>query len=73
MPLTFVRLGESAYIQDATEVKQLLAEGELPYEDITAAHLEHFWAARDGGRLVGVAGLELLGFVWIVAVTGRPH
>lgn len=47
--------------RDETQVKELLAECELPYQDITPAHMRHFWVLRDGSRLAGVVGLELLG------------
>ena len=47
--------------RDEAQVKRLLAACELPYEDITPSHLQHFLTLRDGTRLAGVIGLELLG------------
>jgi amino-acid N-acetyltransferase len=44
---------------DCTQVKQLLAACELPYQDLTPAHLQHFWTLRDGATLAGVVGIEL--------------
>ncbi len=52
---------ELAHPDDETQVKQLLDECELPFEDITPSLLRHFWVLRDGSRLAGVCGLELLG------------
>ena len=46
---------------DESRVKQLLAECQLPFEDITPSHLQHFLVARQETRLTGVIGLELLG------------
>lgn len=46
---------------DENQIKQLLAECELPYDDITLAHLRHFLVLRDDNQLVGVIGLEILG------------
>lgn len=46
---------------DESQVKQLLAECELPHEDITPAHLRHFWVLWDDSHLAGVIGLEMLG------------
>ncbi len=45
---------------DESGVKQLLAECQLPFEDITPSHLQHFLVARQE-TLTGVIGLELLG------------
>jgi len=45
---------------DRDAIAALLVACELPHEDI-AAHLQHFIVARDGGRLVGVIGLEVHG------------
>jgi amino-acid N-acetyltransferase len=52
---------EFARPSDESQIKHLLAECELPDEDLTAAHLRHFWVLRDGPQLVGVVGLEVLG------------
>ena len=42
-------------------VRQLLAASDLPDEDLTPSHLEHFFVAQDGNTLVGVVGAELYG------------
>ncbi len=52
---------EFACSSDESQVKQLLAECQLPFEDITPSHLEHFLVARQETRYTGVIGLELLG------------
>lgn len=51
---------EFARSSDEPQVKQLLAECELPYEDLTPSHLQHFLVLRDGTQVAGVIGLELL-------------
>jgi amino-acid N-acetyltransferase len=51
---------------DEAGIKALLAMHELPYEDLTTAHLEHFWVLRDGPRLAGVVGLEIFGEVGLL-------
>mgnify|MGYP006424600763 CR=1 FL=1 len=45
--------------EDKTQVRQLLTECELPSEDITESHLEHFFVVRHENRLKGSIGLEL--------------
>ena len=45
---------------DVAEVRQLLDMSKLPSEDI-GEHIAHVLVARLGGRIVGVAGLELSG------------
>jgi amino-acid N-acetyltransferase len=52
---------EPARPGDEAQIKALLAGCGLPFEDLTPAHLEHFWVQRDGPRLAGVVGLEVLG------------
>jgi len=42
-----------------SEIKQLLAGCDLPYEDITAALVKHFLLVWDGARLIAVIGLEV--------------
>lgn len=42
-------------------IKQLLLEAQLPVEDITPAHLEHFLGAWSGQSLEGVIGLQPYG------------
>ncbi len=50
---------------DAAEIAALLTACGLPSRDI-AAHLPHFTVARDGGRLVGVIGLEVHGAIGLL-------
>jgi amino-acid N-acetyltransferase len=45
---------------DFLSVKSLLSAVRLPYEDIDE-HLRHFLLAKKEGKLLGVAGLEVLG------------
>ena len=42
-------------------VKQLLLDAQLPIEDITPAHLEHFFGVWSGQCLEGVIGLQPYG------------
>ncbi len=49
-----------ARASDEAAVKELLRACGLPHQDVTP-HLAHFTLARDGGRLVGVIGLEVHG------------
>ena len=51
---------EFARSSDEPRIKQLLAECQLPFEDITPSHLHHFLVTRQATRLTGVIGLELL-------------
>jgi amino-acid N-acetyltransferase len=44
-----------------TAVKQLLSDSNLPTSDITAQHLQHFFACGSGPDLEGLVGLELYG------------
>ncbi len=44
-------------------MKELLTEAQLPTEDITPEHLEHFFGAQSEQGLEGVVGLELYGSV----------
>jgi amino-acid N-acetyltransferase len=46
---------------DEVQIKRLLAECELPGEDITPAHLQDFLVMRDSAHLAGVIGLEVFG------------
>jgi len=48
-----------ALASDEAGIKATLAECDLPYEDITPDHLQHFWILRDGPKLAGVVGLEV--------------
>ena len=51
----------SATPTDLPEVRALAADCALPVDDLTEALLRYFVLARERGRLVGVAGLELVG------------
>ena len=57
---------------DEAGIKALLAVCELPHEDLTTAHLEHFWVLRDGPRLAGVVGLEMLGDIGLLRSLAVP-
>jgi amino-acid N-acetyltransferase len=50
-----------AHRRDEVRIKQLLADSELPYQDITTSHLRHFLIGWDGAKLAGVIGLEIVG------------
>jgi len=52
---------EFARENDFDPICSLLAEDNLPFEDIRINHLKHFMVARDGKQIIGVIGLELLG------------
>ena len=58
---------------DEAGIKALLAVCELPHEDLTTAHLEHFWVLRDGPRLAGVVGLEILGEIGLMRSLAVPE
>jgi len=45
---------------DEDEIKVLLSQSKLPFEDISG-HLAEFVVARSGGKVVGVIGLEYCG------------
>jgi amino-acid N-acetyltransferase len=57
---------EFANTIDETDIKQLLAQSDLPHEDITPAHLSHFLVARENDQLIGVIGVEWLKEVALV-------
>jgi amino-acid N-acetyltransferase len=57
---------------DEVQIKRLLAECELPGEDITPAHLQHFLVMRDGPHLAGVIGLEEFGPVALLRSLAVP-
>jgi amino-acid N-acetyltransferase len=48
---------------DESAVKKLLSESDLPIEDITAQHLQHFFGCGSDSELEGLVGLELYGEV----------
>jgi amino-acid N-acetyltransferase len=52
---------EQALISDISAIQQLLSDCQLPYTDLTPAHLQHFLVVRDGNQLVGTVGLEATG------------
>ena len=45
---------------DLQAVRTLLRSCDLPIEDLTPEHLEHFVLCHDGQRLVGSGGLEVV-------------
>lgn len=62
---------EFAGPEDETPIRQLLAGCELPNEDITVSHLEHFLVIRKETQLTGVIGLELLEKSCPASLSGR--
>jgi amino-acid N-acetyltransferase len=50
-----------ATVQDESGIKALLRTCELPADDLSASHLEHFFVIKDAGRIVGSVGLEVCG------------
>ena len=52
---------EQAKPEYESRIKQLLAECDLPHEDLRSSQLRHFWVACEKTRLAGVVGLEILG------------
>ena len=47
-----------ASIHNETTIKQLLQSCDLPFEDISPAHLEHFFIVQNGTQINGIIGLE---------------
>jgi amino-acid N-acetyltransferase len=47
--------------QDQEGIQALLQACELPFEDLSAAHLGHFFVIKDQGQIVGSVGLEVCG------------
>lgn len=45
--------------EEETAVKQLIAENNLPVEDITTEKLKYFLALRKGNQILGVVGLAV--------------
>lgn len=43
---------------DLDAIRELLRSFDLPHEDLTPAHLDHFLVARNGDTISGVVGLE---------------
>ena len=54
---------QRAQPDDLAAVRALLQSADLPHDDLTPAHLEHFLVARAGDALCGVVGLEPYGTV----------
>jgi arsenate reductase len=54
---------ERARPDDLDAIRDLLRTVDLPHEDLTSAHLEHFRVARSGDALHGVVGVEPCGDV----------
>lgn len=51
-----------AFAADLTSVQALLRESQLPYADLTEAHMSDFLLARDAGAVIrGCIGLERYG------------
>ena len=65
---------EAAGAQDASAIRALLAASHLPLEDLTPDHWPHFVVARRASRLIGVAGLEIVGrFALLRSVAVAPE
>jgi len=54
---------QPAESEDLDAIRALLRACDLPHDDLTPDHLQHFLAAREGGSLRGVVGLEARGEV----------
>jgi len=63
---------ESARLEEEVQIKRLLAECDLPYQDITPSHLGHSLVMRDGAGLAGVIGLEVFGPVCLLRSLAVP-
>ena len=50
-----------AVAHDQAGVKTLLQACELPADDISASHLEHFFVIKENDQIVGSVGLEVCG------------
>jgi len=46
---------------NAAAIKTLLQSHDLPFEDISPAHLEHFFVVQNGNQVDATVGLELCG------------
>lgn len=51
----------SAAPKDEAGIKALLQTCELPFEDLSPAHLIHFLVVKDANQLMGTVGLEVCG------------
>ena len=47
--------------KDEANIKTLLQTCELPFQDLTRAHLENFLVIRENGQFLGTIGLEVCG------------
>ena len=54
---------EAAQPDDLAAIRELLDSAQLPHSDLDAGSLKTFICAREKGRLVGVAGLEVFGSI----------
>jgi len=63
---------EFASTNDEVLIKQLLAECGLPYEDITSAHLRHFFILWEEKEIAGVVGPEVHGRVALLRSLAVP-
>lgn len=52
---------QKTHPEDQSSVEQLLSDCELPSEDLTENHLDHFFQVKKAGEIVAVAGLEIYG------------
>jgi amino-acid N-acetyltransferase len=50
-----------AKAQDETRIKAFLSDCHLPSNDLSTAHLAHFFVTKEAGRIVGSVGLEVCG------------
>lgn len=50
-----------AAVQDLAALKVLLQACGLPFDDLNAEHLAHFFVIKDQGQIVGSVGLEVRG------------
>ncbi|HEX2209952.1 MAG TPA: arsenic resistance N-acetyltransferase ArsN2 [Longimicrobium sp.] len=50
---------EPARPSDFAAIVALLADAELPHDDLTPEHLRHFLVLRDDERIAGVVGMEV--------------
>ena len=50
---------EPAQNSDLSKIQTLLKNCELPFEDLTPGHLDHFFMLSDGDVVIGSIGLEI--------------
>lgn len=51
---------------DLDAIRRLLSALQLPHDDLTPSHLEHFLIWRDGSGIEGMVGVELYGDVGLL-------